>query len=206
MTERTPVAPPTPLDEAGRALLFTEARSANRFADTPIERERLAAIWDLLKWAPTSSNTLPMRVLFVDTDEAKQRLAPHMNGSNAKKMLGAPVTAVLAFDTRFHEFVPTLVPHNPKLRDVFEAKPGMREETGRFSAALQAGYFIIAARALGLVAGPMGGFDADGIDGEFFADGRWKSILTVALGLPVEDSYRPRASRLDAADAVRFAE
>lgn len=193
------------LDEAGRALLFTEARTAYSFSSTPVSDEELTEIWELAKWPPTSANIQPLRVLYVRTDEGKQRLLPLINESNRAKSASAPVVAVLAFDTAFHEHIPDIFPIKPELKDVFAADPDMRENSGRFSAGLQVGYFLLAVRAAGLVAGPMAGFDRSGVDAEFFPEGRFKSLLVVNLGHPGEKAWFDRLPRLPHESAVRWA-
>jgi 3-hydroxypropanoate dehydrogenase len=193
------------LDEAGRALLFTGARTVNTFATTPVTDDELHAIWALAKWAPTAANLQPLRVLYVRTPEGKARLVEQMNDGNKAKTASAPVTAVLAYDTRFHEHVPTVFPARPEMQDVFEQNLQMRESTGEFSAKLQAGYFVLAVRAQGLAAGPMAGFDAAGIDREFFPEGRWRSLLVVNIGHPGVDPWFDRQPRLEHEDVVRWA-
>ncbi|WP_261555653.1 malonic semialdehyde reductase [Frankia tisae] len=193
------------LDEAGRALLFTQARTANAFADTPVGDEQLAAIWELTRWAPTSANLQPLRVAFVRTAEGRERLLPLMNEGNRAKTASAPATAILAVDSRFHEYAPTLLPIRPQMKDALEANEPMRTTMSSFNGPLQAGYFILAIRACGLVAGPMAGFDAAGIDAEFFPDGRWKSVLVVNIGHPGENPWFERLPRLDPADVIRWA-
>jgi 3-hydroxypropanoate dehydrogenase len=203
----TTTAPPEldRLDEAARSLLFTDARTANSFADIPVSDDELAEIWALAKWAPTAANMQPMRVLYVRGDDAKQRLVSHMSEGNQAKTASAPAVAVLAVDTRFHEHVPTIFPMRPEMRDHFEADAVAREEVGSFSAALQVGYFILAVRAAGLAAGPMGGFDKAGLDADFFPDGRWKSLLVVNIGHPGADPWFDRLPRLEDQDAIRWA-
>jgi 3-hydroxypropanoate dehydrogenase len=192
------------LDEAGRALLFTDARTANTFAATPVSDDELAEVWELAKWGPSAANTQPLRVLFVRTDDARARLVEHMADGNKAKTLSAPVVAVLAVDTQFHEHIPAVLPFKPELREVFAANEEMATTTSRFNSALQAGYFILAVRAVGLAAGPMAGFDSAGVDSEFFADGRFKSILVVNIGHPGEDAWFDRLPRLDHSDAVQY--
>jgi 3-hydroxypropanoate dehydrogenase len=193
------------LDDAGRATIFTGARTANTFAPTPVSDAELREIWDLAKWAPTAANTQPLRVLYVRPGEGRDRLVEHMSDGNKDKTAAAPAVAVLAIDSRFHEHIPTVLPFRPELKDVFEANADMREATGRFSASLQAGYFILAVRALGLAAGPMAGFDAAALDAEFSPDGRWKSVLVVNIGHPGVEPWFDRLPRLDHSDVVRFA-
>jgi len=189
-------------DEAQR-LLFTEARSANTFTDEPVTDEQLRAIFELTKWAPTAANTQPLRVLYVAKGEARDRLVQHMLGNNAAKTAAAPAVAVLAADLGFHEHVPHVFPIRPELKDSFEADPERREAHARFNATLQAGYFLLGVRAAGLAAGPMAGYDGDGVDGEFFPDGRWKAILVVNIGHPAENAWFPRLPRLEYDQVVR---
>ncbi|TDD42423.1 malonic semialdehyde reductase [Saccharopolyspora elongata] len=193
------------LDETGRAALFTQARTANSFADTPVTEAELREIWELARWAPTGANTQPLRVLYIGRGEARMRLVKHMDDGNKAKTEAAPAVAVLALDPRFHEHMSTLLPFKPELGDVLAANEELRTSTGQFNSALQAGYFILAVRALGLAAGPMGGFDAAGVDAEFFSEEQWRSILVVNIGHPGENPWFDRLPRLDSADIVRWA-
>jgi 3-hydroxypropanoate dehydrogenase len=193
------------LDNRGRHLLFTGARTANTFADTPVSDAELSSIWELAKWAPTSANVQPLRVLYVRTDDGRDRLVKHMNEGNQAKTRSAPAVAVLAADSQFHEHVPTLLPFKPELKDVFAADDAFRTTTATFNSTLQAAYFILSVRAHGLAAGPMGGFDRAGIDAEFFPDGRYHSILVVNIGHPGQDPWFGRLPRLDHDDVVQWA-
>ncbi len=193
------------LDEAGRALLFTEARTANTWDDTPVTDEELTSVWELAKWAPTSANTQPLRVLYVRPGEGRDRLVKFMTDGNKAKTEAAPAVAVLAVDTRFHEHIPTVFPMRPQMKDMFEENEELRVAGGRFNAALQAGYFILAVRALGLAAGPMAGYDAAGLDAEFFPGGRYKSILVVNIGHPGENPWYGRLPRLGHEDVISWA-
>ena len=193
------------LDDESQRLLFTNARTANTFSDDPVDDEQLAAIYDLMKWAPTGGNTQPLRILFIRSSEAKERLIAHLNEGNRDKTRSAPVVAVLAADTSFHEHLGRLFPQRPEMKDYFAADDALRERQAKFNATLQAGYFLLAVRAMGLAAGPMGGFDAAGIDEEFFADGTWSSILVVNIGRPGPRAWRDRLPRLDYHEAVRLA-
>jgi len=190
------------LDAAARELLFTEARSANAFTDEPVGDEQLRAIVELVRWPPTAANTNPLRIVFVRTPEGKQRLAPHMNEGNRAKTVAAPVTALLAFDREFYERIPQLFPDKAGMRDALADNPNS-DEMARFNAALQAGYFILAVRSVGLAAGPMAGFDADGIEREFFADRNEQPILVVNIGKPGPDAWFPRLPRLSYEELVR---
>lgn len=193
------------LDAEAQAVLFTAARTANTFAPIPVSDEELSSIWELAKWAPTAANTQPLRVLYVRPGEGRDRLVKHMNDGNKAKTESAPAVAVLAVDTRFHEHIPVLLPFRPELRDVFEANEEMRTKTSSFNATLQAGYFILAVRAHGLAAGPMAGFDAAGVDAEFFPDGRFHTIMVVNIGHPGENPWFDRLPRLEHEDVVLWA-
>jgi 3-hydroxypropanoate dehydrogenase len=205
----TLVGPPSTLtlprlDEAGRALLFTQARTANTFAETPVSDAELAEIWELAKWAPTAANLQPLRVLYVRPGEGRDRLVRHMNEGNQAKTAAAPAVAVLAVDSRFHEHVPTVLPFKPELQGVLEADAEMADSMARFNGTLQAAYFLLAVRALGLAAGPMAGFDSEAVDEEFFGDGRWKSILVVNIGHPGVDPWFDRLPRLEHDEVVNW--
>jgi 3-hydroxypropanoate dehydrogenase len=193
------------LDDAGRAVLFTKARTANSFAPTPVADAELAEIWELAKWPPTAANTQPLRVLYVRPGPGRERLVQHMSDGNKAKTASAPAVAVLALDTQFHEHIPTVLPFRPELKEVFAANEAMRTDAAKFNAALQAGYFLLAVRAHGLAAGPMGGFDATAVDAEFFPEGRWHSILVVNIGHPGEDPWFDRLPRLDQSEVIHWA-
>ncbi|GAB2938191.1 malonic semialdehyde reductase [Rhodococcus aerolatus] len=193
------------LDDAGRRALFTEARTAGTFADTPVGDDELRAVWELARWAPTAANFQPLRVLFVRTPDGKARLLPAMAEGNREKTASAPVTAVLAMDTRFHELIPTVMPPMADRVAGLELDTEGRLATARTNATLQAAYLILAARAQGLATGPMGGFDADALDAEFFPDGRWRSVLVVNLGHPGEGAYRDRMPRLAEDEVLAWA-
>jgi 3-hydroxypropanoate dehydrogenase len=201
----SPVTLPV-LDDAGRAALFTEARTANTFSPAPVSDETLRAVWELAKWPPTAANTQPLRVTFVRTEEGKRRLLPLLAEGNRAKSEKAPVVAILAADLDFHEFVPQTFPARAEMKDAFEAsgRDG-REDMARFNSTLQIGYFLLAARAHGLAAGPMAGFDHDAVTAEFYPGGREKALLVVNLGHPGPDAWYPRLPRLDHADVVRWA-
>jgi 3-hydroxypropanoate dehydrogenase len=187
----------TTLDETGRALLFTAARTSNSFSNEPVSDDELTAIWELAKWPPSAANTQPLRVVFVRTDEGKARLLPHIGEGNRAKAATAPVIAILAADNEFHEYTATTFPIRPEMKDHFASDDDMRKGAAAFNSTLQIGYFLLAVRASGLVAGPMGGFDKDGVDAQFFADGRFKSLLVVNIGHPGENPWFPRLPRLD---------
>jgi len=184
------------LDSTAQDLLFREAHTAHTFADEPVSEEQMRAVHELVKYAPTAFNQCPLRVTLVRSPESRERLVKHMSEGNRPKTSTAPLTAILSVDLHFHERLPELLPHAPKLKDTFFSEAETREVHGTFNATLQAGYFILGIRAAGLAAGPMSGFDRDGVDKEFFGDGKQKTLLVVNIGKPGEKAYRPRTPRL----------
>ncbi|MGC5022322.1 malonic semialdehyde reductase [Micromonospora sp. DT47] len=193
------------LSPEAQAQLFTEARTANTFTDEPVGDDQLRAIFDLVKYPPTAMNIQPLRVLFVRPGAGRERLLDHVAEGNQAKTATAPVVAVLAADTDFHEHMDTVFPIRPGMREHLAGDPAGREHLARFNATLQVGYFLLGVRAAGLAAGPMGGFDAAGVDKEFFADTGWKSLLLVNIGRPGPDAWFPRLPRLNYHDVVRHA-
>lgn len=183
-------------------LLFREARTANTFTDEPVTDEQLRAVYDLVKWAPTAMNQQPLRILAVRSPEARERLVAHMGPGNQPKTRTAPLAVVLAADVDFHEHLPVVFPHKPEAKDNLAGKEEQRERMARFNAGLQVGYFILGVRAAGLAAGPMAGFDAAGVDAEFFPDGRHRSLLVVNIGHPGPDAWFERLPRLSAEQVI----
>lgn len=194
------------LSDEALDVLFRAARTANTFTDEPVTDEQIKAIYELTKWGPTAMNNQPLRILAVKSKEARERLVAHMAGTNKAKTASAPIAFVLAADQHFHENLPKTFPHFPGAKAMFEGDDKAEQRAGAagFNASLQAGYFLLAIRAAGLAAGPMLGFDKAGVDAEFFADGRWKSILVVNAGKPGPDAWRERLPRLDASEAVKI--
>lgn len=184
------------LDTEAQDLLFREAHSANAFRDEPVSDQTVQAIYDLIKWAPTSMNGQSLRLVLVRSTGARERLLPHLMGPNRAKTAAAPLVAILAADLGFAERLPRLFPQFPQAKFLFQ-DPATREEHAKFNATLQAAYFILGVRAAGLAAGPIGGFDSAGVDREFFADGRHRSFLIVNIGVPAEDAYAARNERLE---------
>lgn len=161
--------------------IFRAARTANAWQDRPVSAELLHQIHDLMKFGPTSANSCPLRLLFLQSPEAKARLKPFLMESNIDKTMTAPVVAILAMDMRFHEHLPFLFPHTDA-KSWFEGNDDLIAQTAFRNSSLQAGYFIVAARALGLDCGPMSGFDAGGVNKEFFPDGRFKVNFICNIG------------------------
>jgi 3-hydroxypropanoate dehydrogenase len=188
------------LDGPALDQLFRTARTRNGWSDKPVSDEQIHALYEVFKWGPTSANSTPARILWIKSDAAKQRLAPHLSGANRDKTMKAPVTAIIGYDMEFQEKLPKLFPNAPGAKDWFAA-PELRQATAFRNGTLQGAYLIIAARALGLDAGPMSGFDNAGVDAEFFAGTSVKSNFIVALGYGTEENLYPRNPRLDFEEA-----
>ena len=166
-----PETPAFRLDNDALDSIFRSARTYNGWLDKPVSEETLRELYDLMKWGPTSANSMPARFLVLRTKAAKERLRPALAPGNVQKTMSAPVTAIVAYDLRFYEKLPTLAPHNPGFRDLFANNPELAEVTAKRNSTLQGAYLIIAARALGLDCGPMSGFDNAKVDDEFFGAG-----------------------------------
>ena len=193
------------VDDAGLDLIFRNARTHNVWLSAPVPEEKLRAIWNVMKFGPTSANCSPLRIVFVQSTEAKERLVACMSVNNQAKTRVAPVTAILAMDLEFYEKLPRLFPHDQTARSWFAGKPEHIKETALRNSSLQGAYFIIAARALGLDCGPMSGFDADKVNAEFFADSKWKVNFVCSLGHGDASKLFPRSPRLDFDEACRIA-
>lgn len=184
------------LEPSAQNLLFYEARTANTFTDEPVSAADVRAIYDLIKWAPTSMNTQPLRLVIVASGSARERLVPLMSPGNQPKTATAPMTVILAADTEFHEHLPVVFPHAKDAKNNF-TDPAQRESFALGQAWLQAGYFILGVRAAGFAAGPMAGFDKTAVDAEFLADRPWKSFCIVNIGKPGADAWFERNPRHD---------
>ena len=182
-------------------LLFRQARTPNTFTDEPVTDEQIAAIYDLVKYAPTAMNTQPLRIVLVRQGEPRERLLKHMADGNREKTASAPLVAVLAADTDFHESLDRTFPHFAGAKDLFADDAG-REAAARFNATLQVGYFLLGVRAAGLAAGPMGGFDAEGIDNDLLEGTTLKSLVVVNIGRPGENAWFDRLPRLEQHEVV----
>jgi 3-hydroxypropanoate dehydrogenase len=192
------------LSPEAQDLLFREARTANSFTDEPVTDEQVAAIYDLVRFGPTALNAQPLRVTLVRSGEAREKLLKNMADGNREKTASAPLVAILAADTDFHDHLVRTFPHFAGARDLF-ADDAVREQAAKFNAALQIGYFLLGVRAAGLAAGPMGGFDAEGLDRDFFDGTGLKSLLVVNIGRPGPDAWFDRLPRLDHDEVVREA-
>ena len=189
------------LDGAALDLLFREARSHNGWLPGAVDDGLLLELYQLASFCPTSVNGCPARILFLRTDAAKARLLPALSPGNVGKVQAAPVVAVIGYDTRFHEYLPQLFPHNPSAAALFEANPSLAESTAFRNSSLQGAWLMLAARALGLDCGPLSGFDATAVNREFFPDGRVKVNFICNLGYGDHAQLFPRSPRLAFAQA-----
>jgi 3-hydroxypropanoate dehydrogenase len=192
------------LDPTAADLLFYEAHTANSFTDDPVSDAQIEEIWNLIRWAPTGGNASPGRLLLVRSAAARERLVAHMGESNRAKTLAAPLTVVTAADTRYHELWPKIAPQRAQAAARLEGDPDARERLAMLSGTLVTAYFLLGVRAAGLAAGPMGSFDRAGVNGEFFADGRWRSILVVNVGVAAPEGHAERQARLDFEDIAQI--
>jgi len=191
------------LDDHALDQLFREARTHRAWTGEPVTDDTLRAVYDLMKLGPTSSNVCPARIVFVTTPEGKERLRPALDAGNVKQTMAAPATAILGYDLEFYEKLPILVPHRDARSD-FVGKPELIRYEAMRSGTLQGAYFIIAARALGLDCGPMGGFDHAKLDAEFFPEGTIKSNFLCNLGHGDASKLHPRAPRLPFEETCRI--
>lgn len=189
----------TPINEASLSILFRDARSHNGWLNEPINDDKLQAIAELAVSGPTSVNCQPMRLFFLKSDEAKQRLKPALQDSNVDKSMTAPVVAIVAHDLKFWEKSNALFPAYD-ISKWYENDPEAAAEAAFRNSSLQGAYLILAARALGLDCGPMSGFDADKVNAEFFPDGQCQVNFLLALGIGDPEKLHPKNDRLDYAD------
>lgn len=190
-----------PLQDAALDQLFRTARTYNGYLDTAVSQAQLEAIWELLKFGPTSANCLPARIVWCVSQDAKEKLAALAMPANGDKILKAPVTAIIGMDMEFYEQLPELFPHTDA-RSWFVGNDELIEKTAFRNSSLQGAYFIMAARALGLDTGAMSGFNNDAVDAAFFAGTKIKSnfISTLGYGDPAsifERSPRPNFDRFN---------
>lgn len=191
------------LDQEAQDLLFRQARTANAFTDDPVTDDQIEAIYDLVKWAPTSFNQQPLRVVLVRSQGARERLVPLMWDNNQAKTAAAPLVAILAADDNFHENLPAQFPVFPQAKDAFFSDAAVRAGSATLNAALQIAYFILGIRAAGLAVGPMSGFEADLVTNEFFPDGSHRALVVVNIGRPGANAWYDRLPRLDYGDVFR---
>ncbi len=186
--------------------LFRTARTHNAWTAEPVSEDELHRLYELMKWGPTSANSSPARLIFLCSPHAKARLKPYLSSGNVEKSMAAPVTAIIGYDTEFYRHLPRLFAHSPAMHALFsEPRNSVRTEQAAFqNSSLQGGYFILAARCIGLDCGPMSGFDAAGVDGEFWAGTTVKTNFLCNLGHGDPGGLFPRLPRLDFEEACRI--
>ncbi len=184
------------LDDSALDVLFRKARSHNGWQDKPVSDAQLKQIYELMKWGPTSANSCPLRLVFVKSDMAKQRLKRSLQEGNVKKSMTAPVVVIFGMDMEFYEEFDFLFPHADAKSWYVGNKEKIKEAAFRDSS-LQAAYFMLAARSMGLDCGPMSGFDNEVLDAEFFPDGKIKTNFICALGYGETSKLHSRLARLD---------
>lgn len=188
---------PHTLDSEARDLLFLKARTNTAWLDQPVSDDTLRELYNLMKCGPTSANTTPARFLFLRTKEAKERLKPALAPGNVDKTMAAPVTAIVAYDSKFYEHIPRLFPQMPAMKEMFASNSQLAETTAFRNGSIQGGYLVIAARAVGLDCGPMSGFDNAKVDAEFFSGQTWKSNFLCNLGHGDPSKLFPRNPRFE---------
>ncbi len=187
---------PSAIDDSAFDTLFRDARTRNGWHDEPVGDDLLKAIYEVMKFGPTSANCSPLRVVFVRSDEAKERLRPALSKGNVDKTMSAPVVAIFAYDLEFYELLPELFPHTDA-KSWFTGDEEAIKETAFRNGTLQAAYFMIVARGMGLDCGPMSGFDSDKVDAAFFAGTKIRSNFLCNLGKGTDENLHPRLPRLD---------
>lgn len=193
----------TPINEQALAQLFADARSHNAWQQREVSDAQLQAIYDAVKWAPTSANCSPARIVFVKSADAKQKLAPALAEGNLAKTLAAPVTVIIGSDHAFHEKLPYLFPH-ADAKSWFDGNQPLIDTTAFRNSSLQGAYLMLAARALGLDCGPMSGFDNAKVDAAFFAGTDIRSNFLINLGYGDPSALFPRSPRLSFAEACQI--
>lgn len=183
------------LDDGALDQLFREARTRNGWTDTPVSEAQIRAIYELMKFGPTTGNSCPARFTWLLTREARLRLEPYCDQGNKAKMVASPVTVIIAYDVDFHEQMPKLFPHDPSAVGWWP-DPVARERVALRNGSLQGAYLMLAARSLGLDCGPMSGFDNAGVDREFFAGTSWRSNFICSIGEGTDEKLFPRSPRL----------
>ncbi len=194
------------LDDKVFDLLFRNARSQNGFTSDAVSDDKLRQLYEIVKWAPTTMNIQPMRLVFVKSAEAKEKLAPALSPGNLDKTMAAPLCAIIAWDSNFFENLPRMFAHRPEAINIFKGpeKAAHAEKTAFRNGSVQGGYFILAARALGLDCGPMSGFDNAKVDAAFFPDGGWKSNFLCTLGKGDPTKVMARLPRLTFEEACKI--
>ena len=194
----------SPIDAASLGRLFHDSRSRNAWVSETLPEHTWRQLYELVKYGPTSMNTSPGRFVFVTSEAAKTRLAPHLLEANRAKVMAAPCTVIIGQDVNFYEKLPELFPARPQASAMFSGNRALADATAFRNSSLQGGYLILAARGMGLDVGPMSGFNNAGVDAEFFAGTTVKSNFICALGHGADESFPrlPRLSFEEACDVV----
>lgn len=185
----------TPLDQTALAQLFTQARTYNSWSNRPIDDATVRQLYALAATGPTTANSNPGRFVFIRSAGARERLRPHLSAGNVDKTMAAPCCVIVAYDTRFYDFMPQLFPSRD-FSATFAGKDAVIADTATRSSTLAGAYLILAARALGLDTGPMSGFNKDSLEADFFPDGRWKANFLCNIGYGTDERLFPRNPRL----------
>lgn len=191
------------LDDRSFDILFREARTYNKWTGDEVSDVLIKAVYDLMKFGPTSANSCPARFVFVKSPEAKARLKPHLDGGNVKKTMAAPLTAIIAYDLKFYDHLPKLFPHDDA-RSWFAGKEEAIKQTAFRNGSLQGAYMMMAARGLGLDCGPMSGFNQAGVKAEFFSDNEYWPNFLCNIGYGDSSEMAPRNPRLGFDEACKI--
>ena len=192
------------LSDAALDQILRSARTFNKFQDKPVSDATLQALYDLAKWGPTSMNCQAMRLVFVRSPEAKAKLKQALMPGNVDKTMAAPVTAIVASDSKFYEHLPTQFPALPQAQEMFAGNAALAAETALRNSSLQAAYLMIAGRALGLDSGAMSGFNPQVVNELFFPDGRYQANMLINFGYGDPSGNWPRGPRLGFDEVVRI--
>ncbi len=184
------------LDDAALDILFRKARSHNGWLDKPVTEAQLKQVYELMKWGPTSANSCPARLVFVQSEAAKQRLKPCLHEGNVEKSMTAPVVVIIGMDLEFYEEFDILFPHTDA-KSWYVGNEAKIQQSAFRDSSLQAAYLMLAARSIGLDCGPMSGVDNAMLDAEFFPQGKVKSNFICALGYGDKSKLHPRLARLE---------
>src|SRR3984885_7603977 len=193
------------LDDTALDILFRTARTKSEFTDAPVTDADLHALYELVKYGPTSANSSPARFVFIRTPEGKEKLRPALSAGNTDKTMSAPVTAIVAYDPKFFEHLPKLFPHNQDARSWFTSNDSLAATTAFRNGTLQGAYLMVAARGLGLDIGAMSGFDNDVVDKAFFSQNGWRSNFLCNIGYGDWDGVFNRSPRLSFEEACILA-
>ena len=191
------------INDAAMDIIFRDARTRNGWEDRPVTETLMQAVYDLMKWGPTSANCFPARFVFVASADGREKLKPHLQGGNIEKTMSAPCCVIIANDQAFYEKLPELFPHTDA-KSWFEGNDALIKETAMRNGSLQGAYFMIAARALGLDCGPMSGFDQQGVNEAFFSGTAYQANFLCNIGYGTDENLFPRSPRPDFAEVCEI--